>query len=112
MDKYVHDINARIVYRFPDKPSVSKQLDNQGRHVGWCVTMEIRVTQADNWLKNDGHWSRPVSKNPSEHYFLPDTEVQALAFFLMNHEPDGTIIDSDEYDQLHQTYQSEANSRH
>lgn len=111
MDKYVHDINARIVYRFPNKPNVTKQL-NQGRHVGWFITMEIRVTRADNWLKNDGHWSYPIFKNPSEHYFFPGTEVQALALFLTNHEPDGTTIDNAEYDRLHQMYQSEAKSRH
>lgn len=111
MYTYVHDINARIVYRFLTEPDITEQRDNRGRHTGWHVTMEIRITRAENWLSDTAGWFYPTSKNPSEYFFPQDTKAQALSYFRATHEPEGVTIGIDEYDQFHQIYESEAKSR-
>ena len=109
MYNYLHDQNARTVYRLPAEPLVIEQT-KRGKRMGWRVTSECRITRADNWLQN-GRWKYPTSDCPVQHLDARYTKEQALSYFRMHHEPRGEEIGADEYARLHLQYEIEAKSR-
>lgn len=109
MYNYLYDYAARTVYRFPAEPHVTDE-KKRGKRVGWRVTMECKITRADNWLEN-GRWKYPTSSYPVHFLDSHYTREQALGYFRMHHEPRGEEITEEKYERLRAEYEAEAKAR-
>ncbi len=109
MYKYLHDQDARTVFRVPMEPQVNQQM-RRGKPVGWHVSMEFSITRGDNFMEGS-QWKYPTSAYPVQHLDAHYTREQAVSYFRMHHEPRGSEISEGEYKLLHEKYENEAKSR-
>jgi hypothetical protein len=110
MHKYIHDAMARVVYEIPHEPTVIDQKDNRGRRVSWSVSMEIRITRADNKL-NGNRWEHATSAYPTQSFDAHYTKEEVISYFLMHHEPTGESISREQYMELQAQYEAIARER-
>lgn len=107
MFEYIHDEEARAVYRL-STPAVV-EIRQSGKRWGWRLTTEILISRVDNCQRN-GTWEHKTSDNPSQDFPIlqySDQEVM-LNYFLIRHTPKGAKISEIEYLELAAKYNAVA----
>lgn len=111
LNRYIHDTENRILYRFPASPEIEEQTDRRGQRTGWAVRMEIVMTRAQNRLV-DGRLEHASSEYPEQHFLRHYERAQALSFFNGRHTPKGNEISQSEYERLLSEYGVLEGNRH
>ncbi|WP_298624781.1 hypothetical protein [uncultured Zoogloea sp.] len=103
--QYTHDADNRTVYKFPAEPTVTEQRWGPSKKlVGWSVSMELKITRADNRLENR-RWKYAHTEYPREVFDAPRySRQEAISFFFQNCSPPGEMITEEEYVRLQAEY--------
>ncbi len=107
--QYKHSSPKLTVYKYPVEPSVIEQKTKKGKRIGWTVSMEVRVTRADNVLTQN-RWKYPTSEYPRQPFDPRYSRDEVISYFYMHHVPDGDDITEAEYLALSARYDTNAGS--
>ncbi len=101
--QYVHDSDAKKVFRFPLRPQVRPERQGKSKKVYHHVRMEVDVVRADNVLTGN-QWKYPTSEYPSHIYDDRYDADDSSMYFMRNFAPRGQAISKDEYERLAKQY--------
>lgn len=107
MFKYIHDQENKTVYKVPNNPTVHEVRDKKGKLTSWSIHMEVDITRADNVLRAN-QWKHPTSSYPRQHFDNRYDRDEAIHYFKLNNEPDGTEISEADYTVLQRAYEATA----
>lgn len=110
MTTYVHNLADRILYEFPDQPTVSEETDKRGLRLGWVAEMQISITRPDNNIIGS-QWKYAIMDIGRAHYPAHYSRIQVIDSFRLHHEPRGESIPETQFKVLKVEYENAANGR-